>query len=270
MVNSSLKIDQHLEKCRLLGWTLTLLAMLGSAPPSHAQIIPPSVLPGLGPGAAREAVDATRPPWRGVVRVQTDIGVHCTGALVGPRTILTAAHCLFARNTGRMLRSSAIHVLTGYTHGDYAGHARAVSVEIGASFAVGLDGQLMPSAPPDSDWAVLHLDASLGTADRLLPLMREIPPPGTPAMLGGYEQDRAQIIVADVACTVVGVVRAREARMLRHSCAATRGASGAPLLVRTPDAGWGIAGVASGAVIGAAGGYAVPLATIAARANGLP
>ncbi len=36
------------------------------------------------------------------------------------------------------------------------------------------------------DWAVLTLDAPLGTADRVLPLVRDLPEPGTPAMLGGY------------------------------------------------------------------------------------
>jgi protease YdgD len=50
--------------------------------------------------------------------------------------------------------------------------------------------------------------------------------------------------------------------LLRHSCAATRGVSGAPLLARAPDGSWGIAGVASLASLGAGGGYAVPAAAI--------
>ncbi len=223
--------------------------------PARAAMVPPSVLPGLGPGAARTVVDANRLPWRGVVRVQTEIGMHCTGALIGPRQVLTAAHCLLGRGTGRLVQPGSIHVLTGYDHGDYAGHARAVTVET---------GQRLPTVRPDADWALLTIDTALGTADRVLPVLRQPPAIGTPVMLGGFEQDRAQVIVADVACAIVAEIHAGEATMLQHSCAGTRGVSGAPLLAQAPGQGWGIVGVASVAGVGVAGGYAVPAASLPA------
>ena len=225
----------------------------------------------LAPGAGRAAVDVgNQPPWRGVVRVQTDVGVQCTGALVGPNLVVTAAHCLFGRNTGRVVRPGSVHVLTSYAHGDYAGHARAVALEIGTGFALGVDGQRLPASPVDGDWAMLTLDAPLGTPDRVLPLARALPPAGSPVMLGGYEQDRAQIMVADLDCRMLGLVRAGDALLLHHSCAATRGASGAPLLGQVPGLGWAVLGVAAVAGVGAAGGYAVPAATIAMKSKTLP
>ena len=84
-------------------------------------------------------------------------------------------------------------------------------------------------------------------------------------MLGGYEQDRAQVLVADTACAVDGTVRAGAATLLQHSCAGTRGVSGAPLLARAPGGGWGVVGVASIAGIGASGGFAVPAAAVPMR-----
>ncbi len=121
----------------------------------------------------------------------------------------------------------------------------------------------LSSASPGADWAVLLLDAPLGTPDRVLPLVRRVLPPGTPAMLGGYEQDRAQAMVADPACTLTGLVQDAAGHvLLRHTCAGTRGISGAPLLARAEDGRWAVAGVASLAGLGTSGGYAVPASAI--------
>ncbi len=55
-------------------------------------------------------------------------------------------------------------------------------------------------------------------------------PPGTAVVLGGYSQDKAQIITADTACMVLGTDRTAKGPVLIHDCNGTRGTSGSPLL----------------------------------------
>src|SRR4051812_29650311 len=122
-------------RCRLprLAGVLTILPLA-----ALGQTIGLAVLPGLGSASTRTPVDVDVDvaPWRAVVRVQTEIGGACTGALVGPRTVLTAAHCVFAPGTGARLRPGSIHVLVGYERGRYAGHGRATLVVTGPGFRI--------------------------------------------------------------------------------------------------------------------------------------
>ena len=63
-----------------------LLALLLAAP-AGAQT------PGLGRDDTRRPVPPDRAPWNAVGMVEAP-GNQCTGVLVGPRSVATAAHCL--------------------------------------------------------------------------------------------------------------------------------------------------------------------------------
>ena len=58
--------------------------------------------------------------------------------------------------------------------------------------------------------------------------------------LAGYNQDRAQLLMADLDCHVLHVAALSDGIMfITHDCAATRGTSGAPLLTKR-DGGWAV------------------------------
>ncbi len=87
--------------------------------------------------------------------------------------------------------------------------------------------------------------------------------PGTAAVLGGYNQDHAEVIEADAHCAVTGLARDRQGgALLLHDCSATRGTSGGPLLLRGENGGLLLAGIQVGARKARAGGLAVPAETL--------
>lgn len=211
----------------------------------------PDRRPGLGVVEARQVVDVAQPPWSSLVRVQTEAGGRCSGVLIAPDRVLTAAHCLVAPATGRLVLAERTHVLSGYERGEFRGHVRGASFTIAPGFVPAQRG------PIGADWAVIRLAAPLREAT--LPLA-PLPSPGTPAMLGGWQRDRAHVLLADTDCRIEATPRDAEGRaLIRHGCSATQGSSGGPLLVRQ-GTGWAVAGVAATALRDARGGVAVAVA----------
>lgn len=219
---------------------------------------PGTLLPGVGANDPRRMVDINAQPWRALGRVQTEVGSRCTGVLVGPRTVLTAAHCLFGRGTDTYVQPRSVHFLLGYDRGQWAARARVTAISAAPEYRP-------DRGPAGADWALLTLDAAIGTPDRVLPLLREPPPPRTPVMLGGYQQDRPEVLMADTECRMLGVqAHAGGVRTIVHDCAGTRGSSGAPLLARRADGRWAVIGVQAATAPDIALGHAAPAGAVAA------
>ncbi|HEY8611639.1 MAG TPA: trypsin-like serine protease [Roseomonas sp.] len=233
--------------------TLVLPARMAAA---NEPQIPKSELPGLGPRDPRQIADNDALPWSALGRVQTELGGRCTGTLIGPRTVLTAAHCLVAPRSGRLVQPSSVHFLLGYRHGSWKAQARAVAVTAGPGF------DARTRSPASADWALLTLDDAIGTAGGSLLLLRDIAARQTPLMLGGYQQDRPEVLMADTDCHALGLMQRDRHPMLVHNCAGTRGASGAPLLARGPDGAWAVAGIAVAVARSQPLGIAVPAVVV--------
>ena len=221
---------RHLPALITLGLALIVLATQFAG----AAELP--LLPGVGAVDRRVAVNPRQPPWDAIAKVQTNIGTHCTGVLVAPNVVLTAAHCLYNRRTRALLQAVSLHVLIGYDRADYRWHRMVRRYTVGSGFDGAKAGLQV------SDWARLELDGAIPGAVAPLPIGQEPPPVGSAIALAGYNQDRAQILMADLGCHVAGPVAAGDKVFIAHDCDATRGTSGGPLLMRQGD-GWVIVGI---------------------------
>jgi protease YdgD len=214
-------------------------------------------LSGIGAHDPRIRVDPDAVPWRAVGKLQAvsmNLRTLCTATLVGQSTVVTAAHCVFNRRTQHNFPPGSLHFLIGYNGFRYAGHATGVMVKIGDGYDPG-----RPRETIGSDWALVSLDRELGSADRVLPIVSELPKDGANIMLGGYQQDHPLLLMADTQCRIDGrFIDASRRLLLRHDCAGTHGVSGAPLLI---DRGgrWQVAAIEVAAEMGVATGVAVVL-----------
>lgn len=189
-----------------------------------------------GPAAAQDATglsalrtgDDSR-GWEAVGRLDLANRGFCTATLIAEDLVLTAAHCLFDKATGRRIDPQDITFLAGWRNGRAVAYRGVRRDVVHPDYVFSGTGQV---DRVEYDLALLQLDHPIRLPS-ITPFLTHGPDNGFSKVgVVSYAKDRANLPSLQEVCPVL----ARQPGMLVMGCSVDFGSSGAPVFVMDGDA----------------------------------
>jgi protease YdgD len=160
--------------------------------------------------------------WDAVGRLNMGKRSFCTGALIAPNLVLTAAHCLFDSKTGARINPDQIEFLAGWRNGRAAAYRGVKHAVAHPEYVYGGGDKLTRVS---FDVALLELDQPIRMPS-IHPFETDLTPEtGDEVGVVSYAKDRSEAPSLQQVCHVLN----KDEKLLVLSCNVDFGSSGAPI-----------------------------------------